>query len=63
MSDDLLDVYGQCAAKPCACLKSAWLGRACPHWKPNGAKTVKELLAMARETKARNDAVDTKKRG
>lgn len=44
----LLDNYGTCKLgaacnRPPGCLKLGWIGRACPHWQPLGARTYEEL--------------------
>jgi hypothetical protein len=48
LADYLLDNYGRCRATECACRKpgTMWLGRACAHWQPAGARTLGELRAM-----------------
>lgn len=52
----LLDNYGVCTAETCRCLKPSkpWLGRACPHWRPAGARNWEELRAFGQNQYARN---------
>ncbi len=39
------DNYGYCEldSPNCNCLRSGWIGKACPHWVPTGASTWDEL--------------------
>lgn len=62
VADYLLDNYGTCSrGADCywghdtmgrydGCLKTGWIGRACPHWKPIGATTLEELATIQRST-------------
>ena len=55
--DDFLDMYGECMSTEkatvnnprCRCLKTGWLGRKCPNWKPLGARGPDDLLKWVRE--------------
>lgn len=54
--EHLLDIYGRCdrdqpkrndcywgkdaSGRENGCLKTGWLGRACPHWQPAGAEEI-----------------------
>jgi hypothetical protein len=48
LADYIADNYGECVRGPqCGrdgCLRTGWLGRACPHWQPVKAKDWEELL-------------------
>lgn len=50
-ADYIADNYGQCLRGPACgrdgCLRTGWLGRACPHWQPVKAKDWDELRAEA----------------
>ena len=54
VEDYVLDNYGECDRGPdcywnrdhlgVGCLRGAWLGRACPHWKSVGEEQLRAMM-------------------
>ena len=41
--------YGSCKiGDECVCIRQGWQGMLCPNWQPTKAKTINELLEIAR---------------
>lgn len=54
----LADNYGRCRlAAGCRCLRTGWIGRACPHWMPTTARDLDELRTEMRRLYADAAAV------